>query len=78
MACHIAYEVEEEAAAGFFESICKDSPFEYDFSDTSGVFLSSDSGHWADNTSSASGTDDEDDEEVVFPLDWYVYLNINV
>ena len=37
------------------------------------VFLSSDAGHWANNViSSTSGADYEDDEEVVFPLDWYV------
>ena len=39
----------------------------------------SDAGHWAFNIiSSTSGVDDEGDEEVVFPLDWYVVLNTNV
>ena len=73
MGCHIEYDVEEEAATGFFESICDDSqsPFEeYNNSDTSSI---PDTGHWANNIiSSTSGADDKDDEEVVFPLDWYV------
>ena len=73
MACHIEYEVEEEVATGFFESICEDLPFEYNNSDTYSVFLSSDTGHQANNIiSSTSGDDDEDDEEEVFPLDWSV------
>ena len=70
MACHIAYEVEDEAATVFFfffESICEDSPFKFNNSNTSSV---SDTGHWAKIISS-NGTDDEDDEEVVFPLVWY-------
>ena len=48
MTCHIEYEVEKEAATGFFESICEDSqsPFEYNNLDTSSI---SDTGHWANN-----------------------------
>ena len=61
----MSYEV--EAATGFFESICVDSPFEYNNSDTSSVSSSSDTGHGANNIISSTGDgDDEDDEEVVF------------
>ena len=44
MACHIQYEVEEEAGKVFLESFCENSPLKFNNLDTSSV---SDTGHWA-------------------------------